>query len=162
MSIATQITRITGLRNRIRTKLISLGLISNQSADLEACTTAIETLSGEDIVIKYDSVTKNNETSLLVDCPDNSHRFAKVFVIVSTSDITTGNVIKTAFHQFVPSGQNYYSTVVPYDESYSVGTLQFTNATFTGVSIIGQTQAIFYGDYWILSVWSTKNPTQTT
>lgn len=51
MSVATQISRITGLRNRIRTKLISLGLLSSTPQrsggnDLEDCTDAIEGITG--------------------------------------------------------------------------------------------------------------------
>lgn len=51
MSVATQISRITGLRNRIRTKLISLGLLSptpqrSGGNDLEDCTDAIEGITG--------------------------------------------------------------------------------------------------------------------
>lgn len=37
MSIATQISRLTTLRDNIRTKLIALGIISSSSADLEDC-----------------------------------------------------------------------------------------------------------------------------
>lgn len=48
--ISTQIERITNLRNRIRTKLLNLGLISasprSGDNDLEDCTDAIEGISG--------------------------------------------------------------------------------------------------------------------
>ena len=46
MSIATQISRIKGLRNRIKSRLITLGVLSNTNADLSACTTAIESIQG--------------------------------------------------------------------------------------------------------------------
>ena len=46
MSIATQISRLTTLRNNIRTKLINLGIISDSSADLEDCYTAINGITG--------------------------------------------------------------------------------------------------------------------
>lgn len=50
MSIATEITRITGLRNRIRLKLISLGLMSAQPRsgdnDLEDCADVIDGIGG--------------------------------------------------------------------------------------------------------------------
>lgn len=45
MSIATEITRITNLRNTIRTKLVNLGIITNSSASLSDCSTAIDGLS---------------------------------------------------------------------------------------------------------------------
>ena len=41
MSIASEISRIQGLRNDLRTKLVSLGL-AQSSADLEDCVTAVE------------------------------------------------------------------------------------------------------------------------
>lgn len=44
MSIATQISRLTTLRDNIRTKLISLGLLSDTSADLEDCYDAIDSI----------------------------------------------------------------------------------------------------------------------
>ena len=44
MSIATEITRISTLRNRIRQKLVTLGLVSS-SSDLEDCADAIETIT---------------------------------------------------------------------------------------------------------------------
>lgn len=54
MSVATEISRLTGLRNRIKTKLISLGLLSETPRggvvivgdDLDACTRAVENISG--------------------------------------------------------------------------------------------------------------------
>lgn len=48
MSIASEISRLTGLRNSIRTKLISLGLIASRNrdnADLEDCKDAIESIN---------------------------------------------------------------------------------------------------------------------
>ena len=41
MSIATEISRLTTLRNNIRTKLINLGIISNSSATLSDCYTGL-------------------------------------------------------------------------------------------------------------------------
>lgn len=45
MSLATEITRITDLRNTIRTKLVNLGIITDSNANLSACSTAINNLS---------------------------------------------------------------------------------------------------------------------
>lgn len=47
MSIATQISRLTTLRNNIRTKLINLGIISDSSADLEDCYNAINGITAK-------------------------------------------------------------------------------------------------------------------
>lgn len=45
MSVTTQITRITNLRNKIKTKLVAWGLVQS-TADLEACANAIDGLTG--------------------------------------------------------------------------------------------------------------------
>lgn len=47
MSIATQLSRITTLRNNIRTKLINLGIISNSSAKLQDCYDAINGITAK-------------------------------------------------------------------------------------------------------------------
>lgn len=52
MSIATEISRLTTLRNSIRAKLIALGIISDSSADLEDCYNGINGItakSGTDV-----------------------------------------------------------------------------------------------------------------
>ena len=43
MSIQSEITRIQGLRNTLRTKLVSIGLVQS-SADLEDCVTAVDAI----------------------------------------------------------------------------------------------------------------------
>ena len=42
MSIATELTRLQGIRNALRTKLTALGLISKADASLSDCQTAVE------------------------------------------------------------------------------------------------------------------------
>ena len=44
MSISSEITRLTTLRNTIRSKLISLELLNDSSADLDDCATAINSI----------------------------------------------------------------------------------------------------------------------
>ena len=44
MSVSSEITRITGLRNTIRTKLIAIGATLASDGDLEDCADAIDTL----------------------------------------------------------------------------------------------------------------------
>ena len=46
MSVASEISRLTTLRDRIRTKLTALSLTTS-SADLEDCTDAIETITAK-------------------------------------------------------------------------------------------------------------------
>lgn len=49
MSVATEISRIQGLRNDLRTKLVSLGLVQS-SAVLEDCVDAVEGVSNNGAV----------------------------------------------------------------------------------------------------------------
>ena len=48
MSIATEISRLTSLRNSIRTKLIALGILSNAQADLQDIYNGINGISAKD------------------------------------------------------------------------------------------------------------------
>ena len=69
MSIATEITRITTLRDNIRTKLISLGIISDEAAKLSACASAIDgmkeaTLSTPTIAVTPD-ITIDSATGIV-------------------------------------------------------------------------------------------------
>ena len=47
MSVSSEISRLTGLRNSIRTKLIALGVISDSSADLEDCYDGIDSITAK-------------------------------------------------------------------------------------------------------------------
>jgi len=47
MSVSSEISRLTGLRNSIRTKLIALGVISDSSADLEDCYDGIDGITAK-------------------------------------------------------------------------------------------------------------------
>lgn len=49
MSIATEISRIQGLRNTLRAKLVALGLVQD-AADLEDCVTAVEAVENRGAV----------------------------------------------------------------------------------------------------------------
>ncbi len=60
MSISTEISRIQSARNAIRTKLISLGVIKDSTANLEACQDAIESIENHGEV----DVTLDTETSV--------------------------------------------------------------------------------------------------
>lgn len=80
MTIASEISRITGLRNRIRTKLVSLGLLQGGDRalnDLAACTTAIEGIGG----------TKNMTNTATQDVA--GYQYAKV----SDSNLIPGNIV---------------------------------------------------------------------
>lgn len=52
MSISSEITRISTLRNTIRAKLISLGITSDESANLEDCSDCINGISRQNSLVK--------------------------------------------------------------------------------------------------------------
>lgn len=47
MSVSSEISRLTTLRNNIRSKLIALGILSSASADLNACYTGINGITAK-------------------------------------------------------------------------------------------------------------------
>lgn len=85
MSISNEITRLTGLRNSIRTKLIALGIISNSSATLSDCYNGINSVS------KQTALTKNGGT---VSGAKGYYPNA-VSQTVSAADVVSGSATKT-------------------------------------------------------------------
>lgn len=77
MSIATQISRLQGLRNRIVTKLTSLGLLSGSGNDLEDCTNAVEAIGGTK------SITDTSQTDVA------SYQYAQV----TDANLRSGNIV---------------------------------------------------------------------
>lgn len=77
MSIATQISRLQGLRNRIVTKLTSLGLLSGSGNDLEDCTNAVEAIGGTK------AITNTSQTDVA------SYQYAQV----TDSNLRSGNIV---------------------------------------------------------------------
>ena len=69
MSIASEITRIAGLRDNIRAKLISWGVVTDSSAKLSVCATAINGISDSALTVSTISVTPalslNSSTGLV-------------------------------------------------------------------------------------------------
>lgn len=77
MSIATQISRLQGLRNRIVTKLTSLGLLSGSGNDLEDCTNAVEAIGGTK------AITDTSQTDVA------SYQYAQV----TDANLRSGNIV---------------------------------------------------------------------
>lgn len=180
MSIATQITRITGLRNRIRTKLISLGVISDTSADLEDCTEAIEGMSGAGNTtiykrsVNYTGTTQGsdsisfNVSSFITNI--NQIVFARVMsndhlYVMETDDpircwvfeafpnmtpIHSYSYGTDLFHYTDQHGATYYNAGI--DITFSNGILTFTRSQPDSVKM-------FMGDF-ELEVFYTQNSNQ--
>lgn len=97
MSIATEISRLTTLRNNIRTKLINLGIISNSSATLSDCYTG---LNGVTKQTASGNTTLNSSTttkSFAAGYYPNAHGATHAVVNIPDPTITvSGNGLITA------------------------------------------------------------------
>ena len=95
MSIATEITRMTGLRNRIRAKLISLGVLNNTDADLASCTDALESITGTSGQLVYGCVTgTSNDGRLIIPIEaDLLYRMKTLYIETHMANPTTNMII---------------------------------------------------------------------
>lgn len=84
MSIASEITRLQGLRNAIRTKLLGLGIIVDASADLEDCADAIDDITDNAGVAETLDTTVTEYT-----VPEGYHDgTGKVSIVLETKSAT--------------------------------------------------------------------------
>lgn len=81
MSIATQISRILGLRNRLRAKINSLGIDNDTELDLDGCVAAVEFIGG---------------TQQMTEAFTYYDVAAKQYAIVSDSALTASNIVSGA------------------------------------------------------------------
>lgn len=92
MSISTEITRLTTLRNNIRSKLITLGIISDSSADLQDCYEGIYQIPGRTYA---DTDTVNGVTTIpsgYYDEPLEISSFAGTKYYLTGTDAPTSNI----------------------------------------------------------------------
>lgn len=78
MSIASEITRLQGLKSRIRTKLMSLGLVNSSTASLSDCTTAVEGITG---------------TQAITDASTQYNVAGKQYAQVSSNTLVPSNIV---------------------------------------------------------------------
>ena len=78
MTIASEITRLQGLKSRIRTKLISLGLVNSSTATLSDCTTAVEGITG---------------TQAITDASTQYNVAGKQYAQVSSNTLVPSNIV---------------------------------------------------------------------
>lgn len=85
MSIQTEITRLQGLRNTLRTKLVALGLVAS-TANLEECVTAVDGIEDKGAVSKtLDTTTKSYTV------PAGYHNGSGTVQIVTEEKTATAN-----------------------------------------------------------------------
>ena len=120
MSIASEIVRLGTLRDTIRDKLIAAGIISNTSAKLDECATAID---GMTVNSKVSKVLDTSTTSVAI--PIGYHKEVGTVSILAqekTQAITSGSVIVTP-----DSGKVLKKVTVNGPTSYA-DTTQFASA----------------------------------
>lgn len=87
MSVQTEITRLQGLRNTLRAKLVALGIVTS-SADLEDCVGAVDDLTNNGAVSKTLDATTNNQTYTV---PSGYHNGSGSVGIVLEEKTATAN-----------------------------------------------------------------------
>lgn len=125
MSIATEITRLTTLRNNIRSKLITLGIISDSSADLQDCYEGIYQVPGRTYA---DTDTVNGVTTIPSGYYDealeiDSHAGTKYYL--TGTDAPTSSIgndgdlyLQTTSSNWLADNAEFVSTI--YEASYTM------------------------------------------
>ena len=152
MSIATQIARLTGLRNRLRDKINALGIDNNNQLDLGDCVTAVESIGGTQDITGTSTVdvaakqyARVNDANLI---PGNIVSGVSILGVTGTASVSPSAASLTTAS--VPyGGQNVPSTLYPptgYD-GFDRVLVELTDANRTltagniknGVTIMGVT-----------------------
>lgn len=123
MSITSEISRLTTLRNTLRTKAIALGLISDSSADFDDCVTAINGITAKAAATYNTSATDQT---------------------ISASQFLTGTqTIRAVTTTNLSAGNVKYNTVVQVGDSADSDRVTSVTGTFTSSSTVstGQTAA---------------------
>ena len=87
MSIQSEIARLQGLRNALRTKLVALGLVQS-SEDLSGCVTAVEGIANNGAVSKTLDASAGNQTYTV---PAGYHSGSGTVGIVTEEKTVTAN-----------------------------------------------------------------------
>lgn len=138
MSVATQISRLQGLRDRIKVKLSSLGIGSGVT-DLEDCTDAIESIGGTQLITDTTTVDVAGKQYARVDdanlSPSNIKDGVTIMGVTGTLDAwnvyaltvnSTTDTIEIPF-DFVPTdsdyAKNFYMSLMLYFDGTGGGTV---------------------------------------
>lgn len=152
MNIASEITRLQGLRDRIRTKLLSIGLISDQTADLEGCADAIDVMSiGKEVA--HGEINVSNVTSITIQRPStNVNRcvYALICLLPYNSALPQALDIVAAWYLYDGNGSFTHDRRT-YDGHGSTGGIS-SSSTEIIFSVSGQGR-YFNGKYKYLTVW---------
>ena len=168
MSVATQISRLQGLRDRIKAKLSSLGIGSGVT-DLEDCTDAIESIGGTQLITDTTTVDVAGKQYARVDdanlSPSNIVSGVSILGVTGTANVqppqanlTTGTFLygmaAAPSTLTPPSGYDGFSQVTP-----TIGfnpTLLPANIK-DGVTIMGVTGTLDAWNVYTLTVNSTTD-----
>ena len=132
--MSSEITRITSLRNRIRTKLISLGVISDSSADLEDCADGVDSITG---ISEYRIFEESTNTGIGGNFVINGVSYRGIYAQISSS-ISSFNQIKSVYITTESSnpGENIFASFGTYlDWSYM--TFWYSSSNITHSAYLG-------------------------
>lgn len=87
MSVSTEITRLQNLRNKLRAKLVTLGLVESAS-DLQACVDAVDEMANKGAVSKTLDATSGNQSYTI---PGGYHNGSGAVNIVLEEKTVTAN-----------------------------------------------------------------------
>ena len=116
MSIATQIARLTRLRNRLRDKINALGIDNNNQLDLGDCVTAVESIGGTQDITGTSTVdvaakqyARVNDANLI---PGNIVSGVSILGVTGTASVSPPAASLTTA-SVLYGGQNVPSTLYP-------------------------------------------------
>lgn len=118
MSVQTELSRIQAARNKIRTKLVELGLVAN-TADIDACATAIEGVEDQGAV---SASVKEGETYSIPRGYHNGSGTVSGVAGGGNYNLQSKNVTPTKSQQPITPDDGYYGlsdvTVAAIPEAY--------------------------------------------
>lgn len=125
MSIASEITRLQGLRNRIRAKLIALGEINDQTADLDECTRALEAMNPNVVTAGSVATRIGGSSSITVSAPTGYKTAVKALFALEPGLATTADTVAMFWKTTDSSpsfGAKMYDGTTPYNYGVTTGT----------------------------------------
>ena len=178
MSVITEITRLTGLRNRLRTKLVALALLDNpDSADFQDCVEAVEDIVNVNININLYTLSTTSSCAnndYLAILSTSQHGAGSYFVMgklechsglipsyVISCEILRSDIVPPGLSQLCQQGNDYlliWNVMV----GPALAKLVVLNSSFV---VVGGAESLFEfrltigdGQAYILSAWGSYEP----
>ena len=98
MTIASEISRLTGLRNRIRTRIINLGLDNDPLIDLDDCTGIIENMSCH--LVTKGFFEADNQLSVTLPIQNAGYMLSVQVILYDWTSQPSGDTLAFGFKDF--------------------------------------------------------------